>query len=311
MAPPPDLESGEEPEASVQGMVRQIIAAMQSITACIFEIIVNFWNSALEIFVGLYTNIVEYFKNLDGQDRTNFGFSMALVILSGVILYLIMSQDSYRLTTEQLILNMTTSQQSYRYETEFQMAHMANTISVLKTALINLQLNDTSFQTVDSKIADLQNNMNSNIQHNVQQLNSNIAFVSDNFTRSLSDVHEQFQTSLNAYQEEFYSQTGVFTNLIKEAHDNSTQLLKSVHASISGAVDTFTSIQSNVTTQISQIHDLVNSSVASMDEIVREAKETIDKVVKGVRSEVFAYKNETNNEFSAESDFVKFQLAGS
>lgn len=58
------------------------------------------------------------------------------------------------------------------------------------------------------------------------------------------------------------------------------------------------------------IYDRLESTTADLDIAVAEAKEAINEQVKEVREDMAVYISVTNEHLSAESDFIKYQIAG-
>ena len=69
-------------------------------------------------------------------------------------------------------------------------------------------------------------------------------------------------------------------------------------------------VQSNITVQLQSMNVQLSDSIASLNAAVNQAKASIQADVENVKEDIEKYTVATNEQFAAENDFVKYQLAG-
>jgi hypothetical protein len=286
-------------EASIQGMIRAIFTALQNVAVSFYEAIISLFIFLYELFLYLCGNIYDYLIALSKQDWTNITFSCTLVVLISCIFSMSYTQYNYQVLNDERFANFTTMQVYYKLSTDQQIEDLNQVIVNLQTMINQLQTNDTSTFALNLRLNDLESQIDSTIQGNLIDINDQI-----------NNISLTFDDKINSFQDQFFSQNGIFTQELEYARQNASLEMLDMHTTLDSAIYSFDHIEKNVTGEISHVNNLINTTISALNTMILNAKSELKKILGNVENDVKKYENETNNNFSDETNFVKYQLAG-
>jgi hypothetical protein len=312
--PPQDIPEGGEFSASIQDILRQFGLAMHSFGNAVFEfcsewaarfyeILQSTANSALE-FANEWITIIweylqslchmlfEFLKGLDRQGWVNAVFSSVIVLLVAHLISTSMQQQSHNLNMEMKITTMNSEIESLRH------------------ALQYLQSNSSSSASIELKLNSLENSMSDQIQLTESTVLDTVKNVADNLNETIKASTGNLHSQLFHFHEDSQAQGEELAETIRYTRQNTTIQLQSIKHSVSSALSTVGILGSKVDNKITEVRAVVNSTISTIGDFMNVANKELNDTVLKFEKEMNQYKYQTNNEFSAESDFVKYQLAG-
>jgi ferritin-like protein len=131
---------------------------------------------------------------------------------------------------------------------------------------------------------------------------------------SNADVLDKLEeTKLNVFHQLTFTQANVDKKLVDAQHNVSLMLDSKVHEMqhvVSKATNNINEMEKNITSRLNSISSKLTATVDEVSHSVADAQETISVEVESVRENIRQYVAVTNQQFAAENDFVKYELAG-
>lgn len=168
-------------------------------------------------------------------------------------------------------------------------------ILILENATSNEDVLDELRLTKEIIYSDLQEERTA-IKHVILEVKSNVSDAlsssSHVMDKKLSDVDRKLKISEKRVD-----------NLLEQTYLN-------VSTSVQAAESHIRVVQTNLTSQMAVMSESVHSALESIGRSVKDAKEDISQEVQSVHDSLEQYFLFTNNQFAAEDDFVKREVAG-
>ena len=257
-------------EPSNQGLLREIIASFNRLFENIGAGAMHGWDHSSEFFANTWSVFEERVKSLEPQGWINFFFSFFIVILVSILIAQSNFVNSYHQSTDLTIQQLNKVIQKMQETQGEYQATVTLKISRLKSFINDLQ----------SDLFDVRNNETS-----TTALNAKFADLQNN-------VNDQI-TSNNAY----------ISEKVHEATDNVTVNIGAMKAYVERDLD-------NYRQKFYSESGLFSKEVESARNSTQSEINAMNRLMTKVQKEMEGYQNDTNNEFLGETNFVKFQLAG-
>jgi hypothetical protein len=215
--------------------------------------------------------------------------------------------------SDQKFLNLTQDFENLRteYEVKLQRYESSENLSIKHLEDLNQDLNTrvSSLEKIPSN-DEVLNELHSSEQAMYDEIESEKTLVSmmvrgiqANVTNSINRSNRMVDNKLNEVDKKVKLSERRMSSLVEETSRN-------VSASVQLAEEHIQIIENNLTSQMTDMSASVTSALNSVRFMVQEAKTDINEEVTAVHESMDQYIIFSNNQFAAENDFVKYQLAG-
>lgn len=260
----------EDEEPSNQGLLREIIASFNRLFESIGGGAVYGWNHSSDFFMYTWEIIEEKTKSIEPQGWMNILFSSFIAVLVASLI----AQSNYM--------------SSYRQSTDL-------TILQLNEVVQNMQTAQGQYQAVISqKVIHLTGIIN--------DLRDDLSYVKNNetSTAALNVKFANFQTDVN---NQIISNNAYVSQQVDTATNNVSVNIEAMKAFVEGDLDNYRQeFYSESGLFAREMKAAKNSTQSEID--------AMNRLMTKVQKKMAGYQSDTNNEFLGETNFVKFQLAG-
>lgn len=257
-------------EPSNQGLLREIIASFNRLFENIGAGALHGWNHSSDFVTSAWGVLEEKVKSIESQGWMNIFFSAFIVVLVASLV----AQSKFII--------------SYHHSTNL-------TIQQLNEVIQNMQVVQGQYQvTVSQQVTHLKSIIN--------DLRGNLSYVQNNetSTTALNAKLADFQNNVN---NQIVSNNAFVSQQVAEATDNVTINVQTMKAFVERDLDNYRE----------EFYSKSGSFSREMESAKNSTQHEIDimnRLMTRVQKEMAGYQSDTNNEFLGETNFVKFQLAG-
>lgn len=241
-----------------------------------------------------------------------FFFLVQIATIAVGIYYYQLMNSQIRLNYEQIV-NITQKYENLRLEYQDKLQeyenYEENIWTRIETNQNDLQSRITYLENIPSndhvidELHSTEQALYEEIESEKTLMNVMIRGIQSNVTNSINRSNRLVDKKLNDVDAKLKSSERRMSALVEETSRN-------VSTSVQLAENHIQVIETNLTNQMTEMTTSVSYALNSVRNMVEEAKTDINEEVRAVHESMDQYIIFSNNQFAAENDFVKYQLAG-